>query len=186
MEQSTTSGCLNLFGNQLATWFVGVIIALLGVFSSKLVECAKFALNKAELRSKNYEEFSTDLSEFVFAAELNKEFLEKNWTTRDTLVDLATTYNNSITKLRKKDYVYLSWIKRYWGSDSATLYLQTFDTIREYDQAIHSLNDEFEAVNIKKTQEKVSPDRAAAAATAMNAIVQKLRNQTDELLTKLL
>jgi hypothetical protein len=171
---------------QTATWFVGVVVALLSIFSSKIVESAKFALNRAELRTKNYEELSTDLSEFVFLAELTAEYLDHGWTTREALTPLIKDYNDSITKLRRKEYVYISWITRYWDRDLLKCYTDVFDLIRKFDKAIHSVNDEFEAVNIRKTQEKVTPERATAAAKEMNAILLDLRSNTNALLTQLL
>ena len=170
---------------QSATWFVGVVIALLTLFSTKLVEVIKFALNRAELRVKNYEEFSTDLSEFLFAAEVNTEFLEHNWTTRESLTSLIKEYNDSITKIRKKEYVYSSWIRKYWGRNESDVYRQMFESIRQYDKSLHSLNDEFEAVSIRKTQDKVSPERAAATAKELTAILHELRGRANDLLDRL-
>jgi hypothetical protein len=58
------------FKSQTATWVVGFLIAIISVFSSKIVENIKFAINKEDLRSKYYEELVSDVSEFRFESEL--------------------------------------------------------------------------------------------------------------------
>jgi hypothetical protein len=62
---------------------VGVVIAVLSIFSTHLTESIKFSINKADLRSKSYEELSGDLSEYVFASKLCAENIERNMTTRE-------------------------------------------------------------------------------------------------------
>jgi hypothetical protein len=91
-----------------------------------------------------------DLSEFIFAAELTVEFVENGWTTADSLMPMLKEYNDAITKIRKKEYVYWSWVGRYWGEDKVLEFSKIAEAIKEFDQAIHSLNDEFEQVNIKR------------------------------------
>jgi hypothetical protein len=44
---------LETFKSQAATWFIGAVIAILTVFSGKIVESLKFSLNRANLRTKN-------------------------------------------------------------------------------------------------------------------------------------
>lgn len=185
MSQSWYEPILKSFEDQAATWFIGALIALLTAFSSRIVESVKFALNRADLRAKNYEELSIDLSEFVFSAELNHEFLANDWTTRETLTGLIKEYNDSITKIRKKEYVYSAWIEKYWGKK----YLRDFSTvmglIKAFDKIIHSLNDEFESVNIKKTKEKVDHKRAQEVVAQMGPKLDELKAKTHALLTKL-
>jgi len=168
--------------NQAATWFVGAVIGLLAVFSGKLTEQVKFALNREDLRAKNYEDLSTDLSEFAFNANLLAEFFDHNWTTRETMIDILKSYNDLVVKILKKDFVYRAWIKKYWGHEQQQLYSNVATLIREYDNALHSFNDEFEAVNITKTKDKFSPERAKEAARTLHPIAEKLKTATDALL----
>ena len=49
--------------------------------------------------------------------------------------------------------------------------------VREFDKAIHSLNDEFEKVNITDEQDKVDPERAKEALKLLQPAAKKLREQ---------
>lgn len=63
--------------SQTATWSVGLLIALLSIFSTKITENVRLALNRADFASKYYEELASDLSEYRFQAELMVEFVER-------------------------------------------------------------------------------------------------------------
>jgi hypothetical protein len=170
---------------QTATWFVGCVIALLTVFSSKITESVKFAINRAALRPKYYEEIATDLSDFIFEAELNLEFVENGWTTADSLVPLIRSYNDAITKLRRNEYVYFSWLGRYWGDDKVAEFSTVVDNVKKFDQALHSLNDEFGEVNIKKSKPTVDAVKGKRAAEAMKTALRPLQQTAKDLLTRL-
>jgi hypothetical protein len=129
---------LETFKSQAATWFIGAVIAILTVFSGKIVESLKFSLNRANLRTKNYEQLSQDLSEFVFMAELNHEFLENDWTTKPTLTGLLNDYNDSKTKVRKSEFVYRSWISKYWDKSQLEKFSHVMELIKSYDRILHS------------------------------------------------
>lgn len=160
---------------QTATWFVAFVLGILGLFSGQITESVKFALNRADLRSKQHEEVASEVSAYIFSAELNTEFIENGWTTKKTMTDLITEYNTSITLLRKKEFVYSAWIKKYWGSNQLARFEAFMKSVAEYDQALHSLNDEFEKVTITGKQEKVDPERARKALEQMKPAAAKLR-----------
>jgi hypothetical protein len=185
MVESVWKMLLESFRTQMATWIVGVLIALLTVFSSKLVESVKFGLNKADLRAKNYEELSMDLSEFMFSAEISHEFLSHNWTTRDSFGEVVKDYNRAITNIRKKQYVYMAWLTKYWPGETVGEFKEIFDQIRSFDGILHELNDELEMVNILKTKERIDPARAEEAAARMEAILRRLSTQTRSFLLSL-
>lgn len=181
-EPSMISSMISSFRSQAATLFVAFIIGLLTLFSSKITESVKYALNSADLHSKYYEELSMDLSEFVFQAELTTEVVENGWTTTEILVPLIKDYGDSITKLRKKEYVYLSWIQRFWKEDKLADLLRAFEAVKKFDKEIHALNDEFELVNILKTHKKVDPIRGKQVAVRLGPALSNLQRQSKELL----
>ncbi len=170
------------FRTQFLAWFIGFMIAILTVFSNNIVENIKFSVNKANQRIKFYEELSSDLSEYIFIAEINIEFLEKGWTTEPSLSLNIREYNDSVTKLRKKEYVYLSWLKHFWKDKEVKLFSEIFQEIKSFDSVIHSLNDEFEKVNISKTSMKVEPTIGNEAAINMKKIFVPLREKIRKLL----
>jgi len=162
---------------QTATWLVAFLIGIFGFFSGRITESVKFALNRADLRTKQYEELAIEISQYIFSAELNTEFIENNRTTKTTLTELVTEYNTSITTLRKKEFVYVAWIQKYRGKKESTKFDDFMITVREFDKAIHSLNDEFEKVNITGEADKVDPERAKEALKLLQPPAKKLREQ---------
>jgi hypothetical protein len=179
------NGMLTSLKTQTATWFVGTLIAIMGLFSSQLTESIKFALNRADLRTKQYEDLATEVSQYIFSAELNTEFIENDWTTRETMTGLLTEYNESITTLRKKEFVYLAWIQKYWGIGLAGRFETFMIAVRKFDAAMHLLNNEFEAVNISKTKDKVDKKLAEEALKTLKPAVDSLRSEGRQLLVSL-
>ena len=57
------SALLKSLQEPTGTWFVAAVIAVLTVFSNRIVESIKFALNHADLRSGSHEKLSENLSE---------------------------------------------------------------------------------------------------------------------------
>jgi hypothetical protein len=170
---------------QTGTWFVGAVIAILGIFSDKITESIKFALNRADLRTKQYEELAADVSSHLFSAELTTEFIENNWTTKQAMTDLLKDYNASITTLRRKEFVYLSWLEKYWGCGKVAAFQSLMQVVGEFDLSLHSLNDEFEAVNITGSKPKVDELRTADATKRLKPTVVELRKQVHQFLTAL-
>jgi hypothetical protein len=170
---------------QAATWLVAFLIGMLGLFSGRITESVKFALNRADVRSNQYEELATEISQYIFSAELTTEFVQNNWTTKKMLTDLVTEYNASITTLRKKEFVYSAWIEKYWGKDQSAKFASFMEAVRDFDKAIHSLNDEFEKVNITGEEQKVDPNRAKEALKLLQPAVTKLRESGRSLLVSL-
>lgn len=170
---------------QAITWLVGFLIAILTIFSSKITESIKFAINSADHNSKNYEELAVDLSDFVFRAELIAELVGNGWTTSEALIPAINEYNASVVVLRKKEFVYLSWIKRNWRKDIVDEGIKVFDAVKAFDKAIHSLNDEFEAVNIKKTKSKVDTEKAIQAERTFRPALKHLQQESSHFLSRL-
>ena len=170
---------------QTSTWLVAFLIGILGLFSGHITESIKFALNRADLRTNQYEELATEISQYIFSAELTSEFIDNNWTTKETLTELINEYNTSITTLRKKEFVYIAWIKKYWGNSQSVKFDEFMEAVRKFDKAIHSLNDEFEKVRITEERDKVDPERAKEALKLLQPAAQKLRVKGREFLASL-
>jgi hypothetical protein len=131
----------------------------------------------------SYEELESEVSGYIFAAELTVEFIEKDWTTKQSLTKLIIDYNQSITTLRKKEFVYLAWIRKYWGREKVIQYEKFMQSVRAFDSAIHSLNDEFEAVSITGSKQKVDRKRAEEALKVMKPAVESVRENGNLILT---
>lgn len=164
----------------LVTTFVGVLTACSGY----IVEWVKTSLNRANQRTERYQTLATDLSNHTFSVELQHEFLAHNWTTEPTLSGLIKEYNDSITKLRRNEYVYYQWLARYWGPDAVKEFEQIMDVVKRIDAVIHGLNDQLELVNITKKQPKIDESRAAQAATSLKPLTVDLTQRTKAFLTR--
>jgi hypothetical protein len=161
-----------------------VVFALFAIFSDKLVERAKFAVNRADMREAKYATFASELSVYIFDCELLQEALEHGWTTAANLTPLITEYNASITELRKNQFqIALCWpsIGISSGASSSTKSCRAFFKLMRP----CNLNDEYELVNIKKIKEKVDPQKAAANAASLKDLLKVFKPKADTFLEDL-
>jgi hypothetical protein len=168
---------LTSFSAEFVKWLIAALLAILTLFSSQFTESIKFALNRADLRTKQYEELATNVSRYIFAAEINTEFLENGWTSEPTLSILVKDYNDSYVTLRGKEYVYLFWVQKYWGKNEAAQFESFMRSVRKFDLAFHPLNDEFYEVNIAKSKKEVDEKRAAEALETIKPAVEDMVSQ---------
>ncbi|HST61037.1 MAG TPA: hypothetical protein VLK84_20200, partial [Longimicrobium sp.] len=73
----------------LTTYVIAGLIALLTVFSDRIVGDIKIAINRADLRASQYDEVAAALSSHVFAVENVSEYYERGWTTKESVTSLA-------------------------------------------------------------------------------------------------
>jgi hypothetical protein len=136
------SRVLHSLAEQTGNWFVGFVLALLAVFSGRLVEKVKFALNRADLRAKYYEELAVEVSNFVFSVDrLVKVYYGSHWASDDDKSAIAGMYNEAMNTISRKEYVYLSWLRRYWRKKTADAFVLTMQAIRAVDSALINLNE---------------------------------------------
>ena len=157
------------FAGQSATWFVGVVLTLMSLFSGRLAETIKFALNRADLRTQYYEQIATDISHFVFIVDrLVKVYFGSTWASDEDRGAIAAEYNETLNNISRKEYVYLSWLSHYWRRKMIGGFEQLMATIREVDSVLITLNESKEG----------SRDVAAIAK-----VHEKLRNVAHSFLT---
>ena len=107
---------MNLIVGHLQTWFALFLVAILTVFSDKIVGRIRFALNRADLRSKYYEQLALGLSTFVFYSDLfylRQVRLESHFEDLDAI---RGQVNESFVTLKTNEYIYRSWVRRYWSN----------------------------------------------------------------------
>ena len=155
---------MDIISNNVGTWLAAVIVALLTIFSDKILGRIRFSLNRADLRVKYFEQLATDLSTYVFWVEVYHERFQRHWT--DDLEDLeqiAGELNTAMTNLRKNEYVYLSWVHKYWGKNAAARFSDVMVSVKSVDIHTHAFNDP------GKRKEKV-----AALGNQLEAMRQKV------------
>jgi hypothetical protein len=134
---------LHSFASQAGAWFVGLVLAVLGAFSTRIVEKVKFALNRADARAKYYEEMAVDISHFVFIIDrLVNVYYGSRWASDDDKSAIASEYNEVMNKISRKEYVYRSWLQRFWSKDVADAFVLTMEKIRTVDRVLIRLNED--------------------------------------------
>ena len=132
----------NIITNNVGVWLATTIVALLTIFSDKILERIRFQLNRADLRTKYFEELAVDLSTYLFYTELFHERYQKGWANDpEDLAGIGGEINGAVTTLRKKEYVYRAWVKKYWGSPALEQFAQVMAAVKSVDDAVHAFND---------------------------------------------
>jgi hypothetical protein len=104
-----------LIAQHLETWLALSAVALLTVFSDKIIGRVRLAVNRADLRTQYFEELAIALSSFVFYADLFHVRHVRNESDFDDVPTIVGEANGAYTTLRTKEYVYRSWVRRYWN-----------------------------------------------------------------------
>ena len=138
---------LQQFLDRGAAWFIGVVFLFLGLFSSRLAEKVKFALNRADLRTKNYEELAVELSHFVFIidriikVEIEGTWAQKSGDAGEIFGAINAEYDETMNTICRKEYVYRSWLQRYWNKGKVAAFEQVMTAIRTVDEALIGWNE---------------------------------------------
>ena len=130
---------MNVIFEHLQTWLILAFVGLLTAFSDKIVGRVRFALNRADLRSKYYEELARDLSTFVFYADLFHVRHIRGELHFGDLPGIAGEVNQAFVTHKTKEYVYRSWIRRYWGEKQ----VEGFDSLMQAATAVYEASIEF-------------------------------------------
>lgn len=160
-------------------------IGIAGLFSARITESIKFAINRADLRTKQYESLCTELSTYIFRVELLQEFITREWTREKTLSGLVSDYNKSMESLRANEYVYLAWMYRFWSSENAVEFSKLMQAVKEIDGQVHELNEEFGAVNNEKSKEKMDPAITKPITDRIAPLLDVVRTNSRALLESL-
>jgi|SRR6185436_1793401 len=136
---------MDIFKEHFGTWLTTLIVGLLTVFSDKIIERVRLGINRANLRIKYFEELAIDLSTYVFWAEVYLERFEKGWDEDpDDLKAVGGELNLAMITLRKKEFVYKSWVNRYWKEKDKSEFINLFESVKEVDNVSHAFNEQGE------------------------------------------
>jgi hypothetical protein len=136
---------MQILTDHIETWAAVTVVALLGVFSDKILGGIRLRINRADLRVKYFEQLAVDLSAYIFWAEVYHEYFEKGWVETagpEWMTGLAGELNSAMTTLRTKEYVYRSWVRKYWGTRGSVRFGEVLDAVKATDLATHAFNNE--------------------------------------------
>jgi len=132
----------NIIAHNVGAWLAATVVALLTVFSDKILERIRFRLNRADLRTKYFEQLAKDLSTYLFYSELFHERYQKGWADDPEDLDrIGGAINSAITTLRENEYIYRAWVRKYWGEAKVEQFAELMTTLKSTDDAIHAFND---------------------------------------------
>ena len=142
---------MNVIFEHLQTWLILAFVGLLTALSDKIIGRVRFALNRADLRSKYYEELALALSTFVFYADLFHVRHIRGELHFGDLPGIGDEVNQAFVTLKTKEYVYRSWIRRYWSQKQ----VKGFESVMQATTAVYEAVIEF--------NEKSNEDRKTEA-----------------------
>ena len=125
----------------LETWVALTMVALLTVFSDKIIGRIRRALNRADLRSKYFEELAADLSSFVFYADLFHLRHVRGEAHFEDVPSIGEEVNVAYVTLKKKEYVYRSWVRRYWTQSELVNFLGVFEAVEHVYEVLIDFNE---------------------------------------------
>jgi hypothetical protein len=175
-------GLAQSFKQQAAIYIVTAVFAILTVFSNTIADRIKTALNYADAREDRYATLARQISGYIFDCELIEEYLVNGWTTRDALVPIISDYNKDITDLRRNEYVNRAMLAKYWNKARRNQFDSLMAQILKVDSTVHKLNDEYEKVNILKTEAKVGPTRASANSAELHNLLATFKPEAENFL----
>eukprot|EP00388_Colpodella_angusta_P000896 GDKJ01003025.1.p3 GENE.GDKJ01003025.1~~GDKJ01003025.1.p3 ORF type:complete len:179 (+),score=9.57 GDKJ01003025.1:3300-3836(+) len=165
----------------LITFVITTFVTLITIFSDKIVENIRFALNRANLRTSHYESLAKDISIYVFETENIAEIYEYGWTSKLTIQSSASGYNSAITQLRKTEYVVINSLHRYWNIEDVDRFKKIMETVRKIDFQIHSLNSESELI-LNGEKHKANPSKTKPITDKLKLLNKELQTQVTDFL----
>jgi hypothetical protein len=163
----------------LGIWVATTIVALLTIFSDKILGRIRFSLNKADSRAKYFEEMAERLSTFVYWAELFYEgFATNRYENEEYYAGLSGSIDVAVTELLTREYVYRSWMKSYWSKEQFTKYNKVITAVKKVEAERHLLLDKMTVVNLK------SDEVRRKGSITFGKELKDLHVLTEKLLTK--
>jgi len=69
-----------IFTENIGTWMATLTVTFITIFFDKILEKIRFSLNRADLRTKYFEEMATEFSTYLFWVSIYQERFERGWT----------------------------------------------------------------------------------------------------------
>ena len=129
------------FSEAMFDWLFPFLIIFVALFFTPAIESIKLRLNRVDISTRQFEEFATDLSNFVFRAERFHDYYHKGWTQPEDINPIIEDYYKAIATLRSKQFVYQYWDQQYWKENQRALFLRALGVVREVDREIHTFGE---------------------------------------------
>lgn len=130
------------FSEAAFDWLFPMLVLFVALFLTPAVESIRLRLNRVDISTRMFEQFSHDLSIFAFRAERVREYYSKGWTAPEQINPVIDEYFDAIMTLRSKELVYDYWDQKFWKEDQRALFKRVLGIAHEVDQDLHALNDD--------------------------------------------
>lgn len=174
-----------IFTATLSAALVSFLIAVLAIPTDHVVGRLKFAINRADQRDDRSERLSEEVSRYVFAAQIMREFFARNLDAA-TVHSTIAAYNEAVVNLRAHEYANRAMIRKYWSDDTARQFDAFMSEVRSVDAVAHRMNDPLVAFIGHPSKPTVLTDSAVKAVSAqMTAPLSHLCRSGEALLFSL-
>jgi len=140
LESGFFKNLLKSLIKQSSIWIVSFLIAFVSIFSDSITQRIKTNFNRANIQTEGYEKIANNISQYIFAAELIKDFYKDHHKDPAYAKMIAKEYNNYITEIRKTEYSHLALIKKHSGESISNEYKNLISNVKKLDKSIHGLN----------------------------------------------
>ncbi len=172
------------FLNNLLAYVVGVAIAILSIFSDRITENIKDAINISDSRVTIYESLAKDIGYYLFYVDVLQDGFEDRWIRKSGLNSLIPKYNNSISQLRGNELLYISRVKRFWGNEESEKLEKLFVELGSLDDRVHDLNEQIGDVT-SDFKDNIDFTKTDDIAAAMGIEINEFRSNALSFLNSL-
>lgn len=175
---------LDTLKDKLGVLVITAVVSIAMVFSDRILESIKTAVNRSEQRPAQQEKLARDFSAYMFAAETSVDYLKAGLTTKAALVEAATAYKKSLATLRENEYVYYAVINQYWGKQQVGLYENFIANVRAVDRQIQKFSPQILQV-LEGSKSTIDPQFAEPLTQEAMASLVQLQASAKQLLLAL-
>ena len=163
-----------------------ILSVVLAAFKTGLKDKILFLIRKTHLRQPFHKDITTAIESYLLSAKLSVEMFEHKLMSHTLLTSRINEYNDAFTKLNTNKQTHTSSLKIYWGVNQLESYALFLASVTHFDKAIHSLNDELDAVLNTKTKTEVDPERIEETLALLTPTLADMNQRSEVLFDGLL
>ena len=119
----------------IISWILPAAGAFAVVVFSPLLERIKVRVDRANARSSEFERLAGDLSDLIYSMQLIHDYYDQELTEPEQIDPISARYNDAIYQVRRNEFVYMYWAKKYWKAEQLPLFVRAMAQIRDIDNS---------------------------------------------------
>jgi len=164
-------------------WVITAIVGtLILVFVTPYIEKIKVRMDRANARAKQFEEIAPAISAYVYEVDMvNRSYIHGWEETKQEAAESDEAYNQAIAIIRKNEYVYLSWAKKYWKENEFPVFEKLMEAVKRADDAVLAFNEKSGSLKNGKVRKSSNSDKVdPKKVDALKAAYEDLKKAADE------